>query len=283
MDRRDSWLDTAVSGIRFGPDRRAVRAELAGHMEDREADLRRIFPDIPPEEAQDRTLAAMGDPEELKQELARVHRPWLGYLWRASQGLLAVLLLLVVWNWSGFGGLRSGGSIGNYREMRDMYGERFPNSLSESAPDWGQVLAVGEGIERVSAGGYTFSLRRASLLRTDIEGGNCFYLAFTLRGEGGVPWALLAEDLGRWVQVRDSRGRLYRGEENPDSKGRSQTSCGWLEHGLDWREYEGMAFLYLPGEGTTVRRPSEVEWFQVEFDNGDTRFSIPIQWRETVQ
>ena len=35
--RTESWLDTAVSGIRFGPDRRAVRAELEGHIEDRMA------------------------------------------------------------------------------------------------------------------------------------------------------------------------------------------------------------------------------------------------------
>ena len=41
-----TWLDTAVKGIRFGPDRRAVRAELAGHLEDKSADLRRIFPDL---------------------------------------------------------------------------------------------------------------------------------------------------------------------------------------------------------------------------------------------
>ena len=45
MDRT-SWLDTAVSGIRFGPDRKAVRAELEGHIEDKTADLQRIFPGI---------------------------------------------------------------------------------------------------------------------------------------------------------------------------------------------------------------------------------------------
>ena len=71
------WLDTAVSGIRFGLDRKEVRAELEGHIEDKMADLRRVFPDIPPDEARDRALSSMGNPEELKEELARVHRPWL--------------------------------------------------------------------------------------------------------------------------------------------------------------------------------------------------------------
>ena len=46
---QERWLDTAVSGIRFGLDQREVRAELEGHIEDKMADLKRIFPDIPPD------------------------------------------------------------------------------------------------------------------------------------------------------------------------------------------------------------------------------------------
>ena len=46
------WLDTAVKGVRFGPDRAAARAELEAHLEDKEADLRRIFPDMTAEEAE---------------------------------------------------------------------------------------------------------------------------------------------------------------------------------------------------------------------------------------
>ena len=88
-----TWLDTAVKGIRFGPDRRAVRSELAGHLEDKAADLRRIFPDLTDEEAQERTLAGMGDAAEIGKQLARVHKPWLGYLWRVSQVLLALCLI----------------------------------------------------------------------------------------------------------------------------------------------------------------------------------------------
>ena len=88
-----TWLDTAVKGIRFGPDRRAVRAELYGHLGDRAADLRRIFPDLTDEEARERTLAGMGDAAEVGKQLARVHRPWLGYLWRVSQVLLALCLI----------------------------------------------------------------------------------------------------------------------------------------------------------------------------------------------
>lgn len=93
----ECWLDRAVSGIRFKPDRLAVRAELYAHLEDRTLDLLRIFPDMDPDEARDRALSTMGDAEELKKKLGKIHRPWLGWLWTASRialGILAALALV---------------------------------------------------------------------------------------------------------------------------------------------------------------------------------------------
>ena len=54
------WLDAATRGIRFGPDRRAVRAELEAHLEDKALDLQRIFPDLSLEDAQARAAAERG-------------------------------------------------------------------------------------------------------------------------------------------------------------------------------------------------------------------------------
>ena len=71
------WLDAATRGIRFGPDRRAVRAELEAHLEDKALDLQRIFPDLSLEEAQARAAAEMGGAEEIGRDLAQIHRPWL--------------------------------------------------------------------------------------------------------------------------------------------------------------------------------------------------------------
>ena len=45
------WLDRAAAGIRSRPDREAVRAELEAHLEDKTADLVRIFPDLGRQEA----------------------------------------------------------------------------------------------------------------------------------------------------------------------------------------------------------------------------------------
>ena len=100
------WLDRATAGIRFKPDREEVRAELSAHLEDKALDFQRIFPGLTEEEAQERAAAEMGDPMEIGKELARIHKPWLGYLWRASQVLaggaliwLVVVAVPLAWSW----------------------------------------------------------------------------------------------------------------------------------------------------------------------------------------
>ena len=88
----EGWLDKATAGIRFGPDRREVRRELEEHLEDKALDFQRIFPDLTQEEAQDRAASEMGDPAEIGKELARLHKPLLGYAWLASKVLLGVVI-----------------------------------------------------------------------------------------------------------------------------------------------------------------------------------------------
>lgn len=88
-----AWLDRAAAGIRSRPDREAVRAELEAHLEDKTADLVRIFPDLGRQEAERQAVEQMGDAEEIGKELARLHRPWPRYLWQASRVLLTAGLL----------------------------------------------------------------------------------------------------------------------------------------------------------------------------------------------
>lgn len=88
------WLEAAVSGIRFTPDRLEVERELRGHLEDKIADLGRIF-HLDHSQAEKMALEQMGDAEQIGRELAKVHRPWLGYLWHASRWLAWVALCLL--------------------------------------------------------------------------------------------------------------------------------------------------------------------------------------------
>ena len=90
------WLDTATGKIRFAPDRKAVRQELQDHLEDRmEAGKAR---GLSAYEAEHAATAAMGDPTALAEELARVHSPWWGRLWRLSQWALVIAVLVTVFS-----------------------------------------------------------------------------------------------------------------------------------------------------------------------------------------
>ena len=103
------WLDRAAAGIRSRPDREAVRAELEAHLEDKTADLVRIFPDLGRQEAERQSVEQMGDAEEIGKELARLHRPWPRYLWQASRVLLTAGLLWLL-------------AIGMFRGMTPIWG-----------------------------------------------------------------------------------------------------------------------------------------------------------------
>lgn len=207
-----SWLSIATSGIRFGPDREAVRLELMEHMEDKAADLMRIFPDMTEEEAGERALSEMGDAWELKKELARVHRPWLGWLWRCTQvlmwGLLALSLIAVLGSALGSGGLE----YQAYRWEEAQKARAVGRALYEDGtPDWeGVRLAVLQVDEEARLGGATISVTKGARWRE--PGGTRLFLR--LRITWDRPWEtnymainyLWAEDdLGNTYEINASR------------------------------------------------------------------------------
>ena len=240
------WLDTAVSGIRFGVDRKEVRAELEGHIEDKMADLRRVFPDIPTDEARDRALSAMGNPEELKEELARVHRPWLGWLWTASRYLLCLVMLvnfLVGYSNSGNieeGSIRGSTSYGTAHRIR--------------------------GGEKAELGQYTFQITGAACLeypnRLDRED----KLQVVLRASSPRFWERInPRAIVDNVTVVGPDGTRYAADSNKYHDGlKKPDPAVWAnmfsEWGVGWRE---VAFFlpaegWRPGDRVTLELDSEV-------------------------
>ena len=174
MDPVGKWLDAATRAIRFGPDRKSVRAELSAHLEDKALDFQRIFPDMTQEEAQARAAAEMGDPMEVGKELAKVHRPWLGYLWRASQVLaflafLCLFLNLCLYGEDAFLGDDPLSELWDFDGLPAYYIDPFYQNrpveelyLPGEDPDQLQVL---EDRPRASIAGQTVEVRRAALWR----------------------------------------------------------------------------------------------------------------------
>lgn len=140
-----TWLDTATSGIRFGPDREAARKELEGHIEDKTACLLRAFPDMTQGEAQEQALSSMGDPQQLKWALARAHCSWLGYLWMFSRWALVLLAAALVISLILFGS--------RYAALED--GPQYGFSWN------GHVPPQGLEPDCLRLGGYTFRIAEA--------------------------------------------------------------------------------------------------------------------------
>lgn len=91
----ETWIAEVLYCVRFLPDRKAIRQELEAHYEDHVRDLERLGYDH--QLARKRALGTMGDPVEVGQALDRVHKPWLGWLWLASKGILMLSCFLLLW------------------------------------------------------------------------------------------------------------------------------------------------------------------------------------------
>lgn len=102
VKNRRAWLDEVVGQIRFVPDRKAVFEELTAHIQDRSDDL--ASRGYTREEAEARTLLAMGDPIEVGKQLDAVHKPWLGWLWKVSRWLVFLAIAAVAICWFNYGG-----------------------------------------------------------------------------------------------------------------------------------------------------------------------------------
>lgn len=93
-DNFQIWVDAVCQEVRFQPDRKGIEKELRIHYEDHVNDLLRLGRDR--ELAEERALAAMGNAQEVGWALDKVHKPWLGWLWEVSRGLLLALAALAV-------------------------------------------------------------------------------------------------------------------------------------------------------------------------------------------
>lgn len=215
-NRPDAWLDTATAGIRFGPDRAAVRGELEAHLEDKAADLQRIFPELTAEEARVRALEQMGDAAEIGRELAKIHRPWLGWLWRASRWAVFLAAAAAVLQWGAWTAEQVQdwwAARGSSEKAAVWYlrGEDPASPGGPLEPEEGEVpdvrrepvLVTRPGV-RVRAGDYMLEVDRLALWQSRAEGADRAYrsLYFTLTAWGPpwqqlfykVPWRIAGED-----------------------------------------------------------------------------------------
>ena len=92
MYNRNGWLDTAMDQVRCKPEHKAIRAELLGHIEDKE----QYFLDsgVEPTQAGRAALEAMGDPVAVGKELDKAHPVWWAKLYAACKVVIVLLCMV---------------------------------------------------------------------------------------------------------------------------------------------------------------------------------------------
>lgn len=276
-EKKEKWLDQATGAIPFGPDRAEVRQELAGHLEDKEADLRRIFPDLTEEEAGDRALGEMGDPAEIGKKLARLHRPWLGYLWIASKVLAVVTCLWLV---SFLFLMGDDAYLGDdpYAEWWDFDGLPRNTEVYIGMSGWmcyegdgdepGRLMSAQPGLtEKVE--GQNVSLLRTALWQREGQ----LELHCYLRVDSWRFWerGVLRED---WLRVTDSRGNVYPlGVDSPEDP-----ESGAVLNYLDFTAGYGPFHI---GYELVVKNPDpQAEWVRLDYGPVETIFSFVVELEE---
>ena len=196
------WCDTAVAGIAFPGDRKQVRLELMNHLYDHYDDL--VAQGVDRDTARTLALAAMGDAGEIAPQLAAIHRPFWGYLLKATRILLVLTLCAVLWclwaTHTPYANLREDDAFWPYAETfrQDQYS------------NWNRVFHA-EPNQSVECDGYTFTLTQAAVwhetyLGEPREEQDHFYCRIEVFNPR--PWATHT-NIADWFRAEDSLGNTY--------------------------------------------------------------------------
>lgn len=246
------WLNVATSKIRFRPDRDAVRRELEAHFED----LREVS-GLEEEAA----VEKMGNPLDIAEELGRLHRPWLGYLWRASQVLL----------WAGVGGCILLCALHFYWWSTPPEWAVY-NYLTweyETAAD-GLYELVPNG--SVTTGGYTIRVDRAlmGLAGNPEREPSHWNLILYFHIDTGWRGEALYWDSNVIGEVRDSKGNTY----GPQYAGLERYCC-YGSSGSAWGMGQKAAL-----ELNNV--PEDAEWIEFDIGFGSLQRTLHFDLREAA-
>ncbi len=155
-----AWADRAAKHVRFFPDRAGVRKELQEHMEDRYEAL--TAGGLDERAAAEKTVAAMGDADQVGEALNKIHAPLLGWLWLLSCGLIAAALVLGFLHMSG---RADHATWPNRLWDSESFTETTRDVLDAIDGEWhGQIRAgLWESGAAGTCGDYSFTVPKAAL------------------------------------------------------------------------------------------------------------------------
>ena len=199
----ESWCLKAIAPIRCPPDQDAVMAELYAHMLDHYDAL--LEAGISREEAEQRTLAAMGSAEEIAPQLAAVHHPFWGWLLWGTRIVLVLILCAAVFFAVPY--LRHASYFGPDWDRYSPYEDTY---ISDEVGVTERLFCA-EPNQSAEASGYTLALTRAARWHTDFADDSLEDLdtfRFQIKVFNPRPWARMPE-FQKWLWAEDSLGNYY--------------------------------------------------------------------------
>ncbi len=105
--KREEFLISVLSYVKFSFDHKTIRSELGNHLIDKMEDYIDLGYDE--ETAEQMAISDMGEAQEIGVELNKEHNPIIGWLWKASHILVVLFIIMNLY----FVGLPMAISIGN--------------------------------------------------------------------------------------------------------------------------------------------------------------------------
>ena len=177
-------------------EREAIRAELAAHIEDHICDLLEL--DYDETLAEERTMALMGDPEEVGREL---DKQYTNSFWLWLEGIAKILLVpMILVALLGIGILFNAANHLEARFAPEGYRTDFPAEITEEVD---LRVRVGNDILRVyqvalgERSHYNYDLERSEMLPT-VQVSACAY--------DRIPFGIVSGDLFTYLKAADQRG-----------------------------------------------------------------------------
>ncbi len=247
-----AWADRAARHVRFLPDRAGVRAELQNHMEDRYEAL--TAGGLDEGAAAARTVAAMGDADQVGRALNRLHSPLLGWAWLLSKvlvillaaGLALAAVLIVPFD-----------AVLDDQEIR-----RAAWAFEETDYQYRKRLLLAEGNGEAVCGDYTLRLPAAARWRWEGEETDFIYLRLESEHALFTP-ELDMRSVYSALRITDDQGRRW-----------AAANMGWCDTMWDPCSEFGWISFRVPRDSATAR------WYEVSYDRGGHRFTLRIDMEE---
>lgn len=196
---RTEYVDRVLSVMKnvTSKEREAIRAELSAHIEDHICDLLDL--DYPETLAEERTMALMGDPEEVGRELDQQYRPT---IWDSLEGIATILLVAV--------GLQALLGVGILFHAVDAMEARFAPKADRASDYRAEItketdyrVTVGNDILKV----YQVSVGEKRMSNEDDTGVEQRLAAeISVCAYDRIPFGIVSGDLFTYLKVTDQRG-----------------------------------------------------------------------------